>query len=110
MDTQEMYLTRVQEQTGLLEELNARIFTHKTAIVGGAIMSEYIKKQENMGGAMLPEVIMKEQAQEYSQKALQHALATGSLDSIYEDTWEKIKNALPDETNVIDINTCDEET
>jgi hypothetical protein len=58
---------------------------------------------------MLPEDIIKEQAQEYSQKALQHALATVSLDSIYEDTWEKIKDVLPDETNVININTCDEE-
>lgn len=109
MDTQEMYLTRVQEQAELLEELNARVFTHKTAIVGGVIMSDYIKEQKSMGGAMLPETIIEKQAQEYSQKALQHALATGNLNSMYEDTWEKIKNALPDETNVVVINTCDEE-
>ena len=41
MDIQENYNTRIQEQEELLQELNARIFTHMTAIVGGALMREY---------------------------------------------------------------------
>lgn len=106
MDLQINYETRKQEQTDLLKELDARVFTHKVAIVGGAFMRKYMKHQKTMGGAMLPETIIKEQAQEYSQQTLQHALLTGSLDGLYDNIWEEIRYLLPDDMNV--MNACEE--
>lgn len=101
MELQTNYTTRLQEQTELLQELFARIFTHKTAIVGGALMREYINKQLSMGGVQLPEPILKEQAHEYVQNTLSQALTTGILNPLYEQTWEDIKEKLPDDTNVM---------
>lgn len=101
MDIQENYNIRLQEQAALQQELFARVFTHKTAIVGGVLMREYISKQESMGGVQLPEAILQQQAQEYVQNTLAQAMATGTLNSLYEEIWERVKETLPDETNVM---------
>lgn len=101
MDIQENYNTRIQEQEELLQELNARIFTHMTAIVGGVLMREYLDKQENMGGVQLFEPMLAQQAQEYVQSMLAQACTTGTLNSLYEETWENIKETIPEYTNVV---------
>jgi len=87
----------------LQQELFARIFTHKTAIVGGALMHEYLDKHKNMGGAMLPDFTLQEQAQAYSQEGVQKALETGTLDSLYTSIWESVKFDIPDNLNLMQI-------
>lgn len=101
MDRQIDYDLRKQEQEDLLQELNARIFTHRTAIVGGALMREYLDKQKSMGGAELFEPMLTEQAHEYVQSMLAQACMTGTLNSLYEEMWENIKETLPEHTNVV---------
>ena len=41
-----------------------------------------------------------EEAEQESQKILNHACAMGTLKDLYNDTWEKIKDTLPDDTNL----------
>ena len=90
MDTQE-----------LMQELNSRIFIHKVAIVGGVLTQKYIDEQKSQKGAMLPEPIINQQAEEYSQQILARALSTGTLNTLYEQTWEEIVAFLPDNTNLM---------
>jgi hypothetical protein len=85
----------------LMQELNSRIFIHKVAIVGGVLTQKYINEQKSRKGAMLPEPIINQQAEEYSQQILAKALATGTLNTMYEQTWEEIGSFLPDNTNLV---------
>ena len=87
----------------LEQEFTSRVFVHMTAIVGGYIMNEYIKKNEN---SYSPDEVYDE-ANKITQEKLAHACATGTLDKLYKETWEKIKDTLPEHTNV--VNPVDEE-
>ena len=84
----------------LEQEFKAREFMHKVAIVGGAFMSNYLNEEREKGGAMLPDIILQQQAQEYSDKMLKEIMALGKLDNIYNDLWETLKDILPDDTIV----------
>ena len=83
------------------QELNARIFTHKTAIVGGVLMRKFVDNQTSTNGINLPEPILRQQAHEYVESTLAQAMATGTLNSLYEQLWEEIKDTLPEHTNVM---------
>ena len=69
----------------LLEEFKAREFLHKVAIVGGAIMHNYMEEEKAKGGAQLPDFIIEEKAQAYSDRVIQKAMAMGTLNKLYEE-------------------------
>ena len=75
-------------------EFKAREFMHKTAIVGGALMRNYIIA--NSKGVSLPPHIIEKQADEYSNKVIQHALEHGTFETLYNNIWEQLKDVLPD--------------
>ena len=75
-------------------EFKAREFIHKTAIVGGALMRNYIIA--NSKGVALPPHILQEQADEYSNKVMQKALQEGTFETLYNSIWEQLKDVLPE--------------
>lgn len=81
------------------EEFKAREFLHKAAIVGGALMSNYITV--NSKGVSLPPEIIQEQADEYSNKIIQHALEHGTFETLYNNVWEQLKDVLPENLKLI---------
>lgn len=84
----------------LEQELKAREFLHKVAIVGGALMRNYIIA--NSTGVQLPPHVIQEQADEYSNKVMQHALEHGTFDDLYNKIWASIKDVIPDNLNLVD--------
>ena len=81
------------------EEFKAREFLHKTAIVGGALMRNYIIA--NSKGTSLPPHIIQEQADEYSNKVIQNALQNGTFDTLYNNVWEQLADVLPENLKLI---------
>ena len=90
----------MSENLTLEKELQARIFMHKVSIAGGVLMKEYIEK-ELQGNIKLPNHIIKEQADEYSNGIMQQALQNGTFEVLYEDAWNKIKNTIPEHMKVL---------
>lgn len=88
------------ENLTLEQELQARIFLHKASITGGVLMKEYIDK-EMQGSIKLPNHIIKEQADEYSNGIIQQALQNGTFEVLYENAWDKIKNTIPENMKVL---------
>lgn len=87
------------EQT-LEQELKARIFMHKVAVAGGVLMQEYIKDQLQ-GSLQLPKFQVEEMADEYSNKVIQRALADGTFEDLYTQSWDRIKDSIPENMKVI---------
>ena len=85
----------------LEQELQARIFVHKTALVGGYLMKQYIDKELNKGGITLPLPILHMHADEYSNRVMQRALQMGEFDALYNTIWEIIAPIMPDDTKVL---------
>jgi hypothetical protein len=85
----------------LEQELQARIFVHKTALVGGYIMQDFINKEMAKGGITLSLPLVQRMADEYSNRVMQHALRTGTFDDLYNKIWEKIAPIIPDNTKVL---------
>ena len=88
------------ENLTLEKELQARIFMHKVSIAGGVLMKEYMEK-ELQGNIKLPNHIIKEQADEYSNGIIQQAMQNGTFEVLYENSWEKIKNTIPEHMKVL---------
>ena len=88
------------ENLTLEQELTARIFVHKTAILGGVLMKNYIDEQ-TQGNVTLPPFIIEEQADKYSNTVMQKALQEGTFDSLYNDAWDSIKEVMDEHTKVI---------
>lgn len=88
------------EKLTLEQELQARIFMHKVSIVGGVLMKEYMEK-ELQGNIKFPNHIIQDQADEYSNGIVQQALQNGTFDILYENSWEKIKNTIPEHMKVL---------
>lgn len=82
----------------LEQEFTSRVFTHMTAIVGGYIITDYLKGHIDSSSKDYDDLY--EEAEQESQKILNHACAMGKLKDLYNDTWEKIKDTLPDDTNL----------
>ena len=89
------------EELTLEKELQARIFMHKITVTGGVLMKEYIEK-EMQGIIKLPNHIIKEQADQYSNGIIQQAIQNGTFDILYENAWDKIKNIIPENMKVLD--------
>ena len=85
--------------TTLEQEFKAREFMHKAAIVGGALMQEYIIA--NSKGVSLPPAIIEKQADEYSNKVMQKALQGGTFETLYNNVWEQLKDVLPENLKLI---------
>ena len=88
------------ENLTLEQELVARVFIHKTAILGGVIMKNYIDDQTK-GNVSIPLCMIEEQADQYSNIVMQNALKEGTFDSMYNNAWESIKDIMDEHTKVI---------
>ena len=87
------------ENMTLEQELTARIFVHKVAVVGGVLMKDYIDRQH--GEVNSPEFTVEEQADQYSNEVIQKAMANGTFEDLYHRAWESIKDTLDENTKVI---------
>ena len=90
----------MSENLTLEQELKARIFMHKVSVTGGVLMKEYMEK-ELQGNIKLPNHIIKDQADEYSNGIIQQAFQNGTFEVLYEDAWNKIKNTIPEHMKVL---------
>lgn len=86
------------EQT-LEQELKERIFIHKVAILGGTIMSDFIEKQSK-GDLRLPDPIIREQADKYSDRVMKQMLQDGTFNEMYEYAWNDLKDSIADDFKV----------
>jgi hypothetical protein len=85
----------------LEQELQARAFMHKVAIVGGVLMNAYI--QANCNGISLPPSIIEQHADEYSNKVIRYAIEHGTFESLYNNSWNSIKDNIPDDLNLCKV-------
>ncbi len=82
------------EQT-LEQELQARIFIHKVAIAGGILMKEYIDR-ETQDAVKLPVSAIQDKADSYSNQVIQKAMADGTFEDLYKQSWEKAVINMPE--------------
>lgn len=87
------------EQT-LEQELQARIFIHKVAIAGGVLMKEYIDR-ETQGAVKLPACAIQDMADSYSNQIIQKAIADGTFEDLYKQSWEKVVVSMPEYMSVM---------
>lgn len=87
------------EQT-LEQELQARIFIHKVAIAGGILMKEYIDR-ETQGAVKLPVSAIQDMADSYSNQVIQKAMADGTFEDLYKQSWEKAVINMPEYMTVM---------
>ena len=87
------------EQT-LEQELQARIFIHKVAIAGGILMKEYIDR-ERQGSVKLPVSAIQDMADSYSNQVIQKAMADGTFEDLYKQSWEKAVISMPEHMSVM---------
>ena len=88
------------ENLTLEQELLARIFLHKVSIVGGVLMKEFIAR-ESQSPIKLPPFQMEQQADLYSDSIIQKAMAEGTFDKLYNESWDKVKNIIPEHMCII---------
>lgn len=84
----------------LEQELMARIFLHKASIVGGILMKEFIQK-ESQSDIKIPAVTLTQMADAYSEEVMQRAMAEGTFEDLYKESWDKIKYVMPENMKVI---------
>ena len=82
-------------------ELSARIFLHKVAIVGGVLMRNYQIAHSTDKGVQLPPHIIDEEADEYSNSVIQKALANGNFEELYERVWANIQDVIPENLKLV---------
>ena len=80
----------------LEQELQARIFLHKVAIVKSTVAHAYIVKEKAKGGLMLAEPCLEENAMEFADTIVHKLLEKGKLDNAYDKAWEEVRNYIPD--------------
>lgn len=90
----------MEDNLTLEQELKARIFLHKTSIVGGVLMKEFIQK-ESQSDIKIPAVTLEQMADAYSEEVMQKAMADGTFEDLYNKAWDKIKYIMPDNMKVI---------
>lgn len=84
----------------LEQEFTARVFLHKTSILGAVVMQEFMEAQRK-GDVLLSDPIIEKMADEYSNKVMQTAVAHGTLDKLYQEAWDKIKFTVPEHLKAI---------
>ena len=85
----------------LEQELQARIFLHKVAIVKSTLAHVYITSEKARGGIMLAEPCLEDNALEFADAIVQKLLEKGELDNAYDRAWEEVKNYIPDNYCII---------
>ena len=78
------------------QELFAREYAHKFALIGAYIIEEEVKKQTT-GEVNIPIFIAEEQALKTVTDKIQEYLAKGTFEQVYEQAWESLKDRLPDD-------------
>ena len=89
-----------EEELTTEQELTARIFVHKTAVAGAVLMQNYMQN-EMQSAVKLPPFQMREQADQYANAIIQQALCNGTFDMLYDSAWNKIKDRIPDNLNIV---------
>lgn len=89
------------EYATLEEELKVRIFAHKTTIAKVALVKQFIEKEKEGAGILLPEPIIEQQALERADKLVEKLLDKGELDSLYENAWIAIQDKLPENFSIM---------
>ena len=77
------------------QELFAREYAHKFALIGAYLIEEEVKKQTS-GEVSIPIFIAEEQALKTVTDKIQEYLANGTFEQVYEQAWESLKDRLPD--------------
>ena len=85
----------------LEQELQARIFLHKVAIVKSTVAHAYITSEKARGGIMLADPSLEDNAMEFADAIVQELLEKGELDNVYDKAWEEIKYYIPDNYSII---------
>lgn len=88
----------------LEQELQARIFLHKVAIVKSRVAHAYITAEKARGGLILAEPCLEDNAMEYANTIVQKLLEKGKLNNAYDEAWEKVKDYIPDNYSIMGIN------
>ena len=90
------------ENITLEKELQARIFVHRTAVLGAFIMREYMdKKRKDNTGVELPDFIIQKQADEFSNRLMSQAMQDGTFNDMYELAWDNLSESIPDNLKVL---------
>lgn len=84
----------------LEQEFMARLFTHQVAIVGGTLMHQYIEQEKAKGGVQLPDEVLRDMADKYSDQEIQKAMKNGTFTALYNKIWNELKDQIPDNTKV----------
>ena len=79
--------------------LLARIFQHKTAILGAYIVENYVKEQCT-GSINIPEFQAKEQIADKVPSMIHEYLEKGIFEAKYAEAYEAIKDRIPDNYSV----------
>ena len=90
------------ENLTLEKELSERIMVHKVAVAGGVLAHEYMQR-ENNSAVKLPPFQMSAQADEYSNQVMRDAMVKGTFDELYEESWDKVKNFMPEHLKVVEL-------
>lgn len=85
----------------LEQELTARIFLHKASIAGGVLAREYIDRELQQESVNIPKFQLEELADQYSNEIIQKAINGGTFNSLYESSWDKIKDTIPEYLKVL---------
>ena len=80
----------------LEKELTARILAHKVAMSKAALVRQYIDKEKASGGILLSDNYIEEQALDMADTIVHKAMGKGKLDLLYNDSWEFLKDRIPD--------------
>ena len=81
----------------LEQELKARVFLHKVAVIKSTLAHAYITKEKAKGGLMLSEPSLQQNAIEFADTTLAQVMFRGELDKAYSEAWELIKDYIPDD-------------
>ena len=87
----------------LEQEFMERVFIHQTAILGGALMNDYIEretKEQSNSEINLPEFMIKAKADKWSNKVMAEALQNGTFKVLYEKAWADIAEDLPENFSI----------
>lgn len=85
----------------LEKELRTRIFIHRVAVLSAYIKTSYMKAKTLEQGVQLTPNFIEDEAEAYANKMVQQAMCNGSLECLYEQAWEKVKDKLPEHVKVL---------
>ena len=86
----------------LEQELQARIFVHKQAVLGGFVQQKFLEDMsEDNKGTQIPHCVIMDRAERFSRQFVQDAMAEGTFNELYEKAWEQLVPIIPDNLNIL---------